>query len=189
MCFSVCPEVSLLDAESQGIPSQCLQALASAGRDCGTCSGRVHQPLLNAVSSKVLALSSGPTMAGPEWTHLFAAKCHQVTQPVLLAPHSWLLQHLTQAGITILLQAVVTLNHKVLARSSQPSRRRQALRNNKCSPMKDVCWLVCSNVCEAFAHHEICGAMPSSGSSLAKFQNTGRGNDLGKIPLIISIHC
>ena len=67
--------------KSQGIPSQCLQARASAGRDCGTCSGRVHQPLLNAVSSKVLALSSGPTMAGPEWTHLFAAKCHQVTCP------------------------------------------------------------------------------------------------------------
>ncbi|KAK9915445.1 hypothetical protein WJX75_009249 [Coccomyxa subellipsoidea] len=68
--------MSSVDSQSD-LPARGSQARASAGRDCGTCSGRVHQPLLNAVSSKVLALSSGPTMAGPEWTHLFAAKCHQ----------------------------------------------------------------------------------------------------------------
>ena len=56
-----------------------LQSRGAAGRDCGACTGRVHQPVLDAVSARVLNLSSGPAMAGPEWTHLFAAKCHQVS--------------------------------------------------------------------------------------------------------------
>ncbi|CAL8468407.1 g7947 [Coccomyxa elongata] len=68
--------ISSVESQCDAQPASS-QSRGSAGRDCGVCTGRVHQPVLDAVSARVLTLSSGPAMAGPEWTHLFAAKCHQ----------------------------------------------------------------------------------------------------------------
>jgi hypothetical protein len=57
-------------------------------RECGTCSGSAHKPALNALSSCAVSLTAAPSAAGPEWTHLFAAKCRQVP----LRPAALLLQ-------------------------------------------------------------------------------------------------
>lgn len=70
-----------------------MQAGRSPLRDCGTCSGRAHMPGLNPLSSRMIGLTAGPAIAGPEWMHLFAAKCRQEERwGAVLADHLRLLQ-------------------------------------------------------------------------------------------------